>query len=353
MRIRELAHRIEVVEKDSAPAAPQPGTARDETFTAATDTTVVTVHVKESRPLAAGAPSAVRTAHLQAAKLALADSARAIADMTRWKRLRAWWTGTAVTAGWESVHDAEAELVNVEREDEVRASLPRLLAWIQQVMPSGDQRTRYEQQLTDFMNSAKPLDVTAVEQAYQDVIRANNEKHANLRAFRNLLAGVTAVLAATLVALAVWHALNVNFVSLCGRPATPSQTTGPTATAGTPSRRCLTGPKPTARDIAEIELVGAIGGLLSIAFGLGSVETPPSRYNPRPQQGALKPAAGAATALIGVLLVQSGVLIAPAASASESLLLAYAAIFGFAQQLLTQFVDKRAGKLLGDSDGKG
>jgi hypothetical protein len=234
----------------------------------------------------------------------------------------------------------------------VRASLPRLIAWIQQVMPTGDSQTRYERQLTDFMDKTSELDRTVVDQAYQDAIRANNEKHANLRVFRNLLAVVTAALAVLLVGLAVWHALNVNFVSLCGNVTPAAQTTGAAATAN-PARRCIDDSKSRAFDVAEIELIGAIGGLLSIAFGLGSVETPPSRYNPRPQQAALKPVAGAATGLIGVLLIQSDILIAPASTTSESLLLAYAAIFGFAQQLLTQFVDKRAGKLLGDTNGKG
>jgi len=59
---------------------------------------------------------------------------------------------------------------------------------------------------------------------------------------------------------------------------------------------------------------------------------------------------GAATAVIGVLLVQSGIVVSPAQSASEALFLAYAAVFGFSQQLLTRFVDKRAGKLLGVED---
>ena len=89
-----------------------------------------------------------------------------------------------------------------------------------------------------------------------------------------------------------------------------------------------------------------LGGLLSVAFGLGAVNVPPSRYNLRAAQAVLKPLTGAATALIGVLLVQSDILIAPAETPSESLLLAYAAIFGFSQQLLTQFVDRRASELM-------
>lgn len=251
--------------------------------------------------------------------------------------------GNGRDRGWGAIHDAEAALVDIEGDAAVRASLPPLLAWVQEVMPSGDRRARYERELTGFMNASLPLDRTVVAQAYQDAIRANNDKHANLRAFRNLLALVTGGLLVLVVALGVLHAVDVNFVSLCGNPA---------ATAKTATAPCLLGSHPHPRDIAEIELIGALGGLLSIAFGLGSSGPPPSRYNPRPQQAMLKPVAGAATALIGVLLIQSGIVVAPTTSVSEPVLLAYAAVFGFAQQLLTQFIDKRAGKLLGDDATK-
>jgi hypothetical protein len=56
--------------------------------------------------------------------------------------------------------------------------------------------------------------------------------------------------------------------------------------------------------------------------------------------------AGAATALAGVLLLQANLLVRPAGSNTESVLLAYALLFGFSQQLFTQFVDKRAGNLI-------
>jgi hypothetical protein len=270
--------------------------------------------------------------HLDAAKDALADARRAV-NQDGWLLL-AWLTGTAVTAGWEALHDAEGELALLEDDDDVRAALPRLLAWTQQVAPAGDLRARYERLLGEYIDGA-PIDRTVVRQAYQDAQIANNEWHASLRAFRNLLLAASAVLATALIALAAWHAINPEFVSLCGSDE-----------AGAGARRCLTGDSPSGRDVLQVEVVGVLGGLLSVAFGLGAVKVQPSRYNLRAAQAALKPLAGAATALIGVLLVQSNVLIAPAETLSESLLLAYAAIFGFSQQLLTQFVDRRAGELL-------
>lgn len=286
--------------------------------------------------------------HLKAARDALGDAHRAVDSeagssprpgrRSAWRRRRedllAWWTGTAVTAGWEALHDAEGELAVVEGDDDVRSALPRLLAWIQQVMPDGDLRAQYQRVLTEYIKRP-PLDRTVVRQAYQDVQIANNDWHASLRGLRNRLLVVTGVLASVLMGIAAWHAINPNFISLCSSN---------DAVAG--ARRCLTGDAPTGPDVLQVEVIGVIGGLLSLAFGLGAVKVPPTRYNLRAAQAALKPIAGAATALVGVLLVQSKILIAPAETPSESLLLAYAAIFGFSQQLLTQFVDRRAGELL-------
>jgi len=278
----------------------------------------------------------------QAERAAYAEGARASLENARLAidskpRLIAWVTGSAVTTAWESVHQAAAQLVQLESDETVRSSLPRLLDWIGQVMDKGPMRDRYERELTAIIEGKKPVDRTLVHQAHQDVLTSNNEWHANLRTFRNVLLLAAGVLVLALLALAIWHAVNRQFVSLCD----------PNAAEG---HHCFRGDKPRSADIAAIELVGAIGGLLSVAFGLGSEKSAPSRYNVRFAQMLLKPAAGAATAVVGVLLVQSGLIVAPAQKNSETLFLAYAAIFGFSQQLLTQFVDKRAGKLLGTDD---
>jgi hypothetical protein len=261
---------------------------------------------------------------------ALCDACTAIGSRGS---LKAWWTGSAITMAWESVHDAEGDLVEIESDEAVRASLPRLRSWINEVVVEQDLRERYDKVLGDFIDGTQPLDRTVVRQAYQDVTIANNERHASLRTFRNLLVCATAVLATLLIGVALWHALNPRFVSLCG------------TTPGTGARDCLMKSTPSGGDVIAVELIGAIGGLLSIAFGLGSATTAPSRYNVRAAQAGLKPFAGAATALVGVLLLQAHILVTPS-DHSESLLLAYAAIFGFSQQLLTQFVDRRAGQLL-------
>jgi hypothetical protein len=355
IRIDELEHRLEVATQSPAPAPTGPSV--DETITALTPTGEITVRVEEVPHRRPVAPPEIDKVHVDAMKLALRKAGEAIQEPGFPTRLAAWWTGAAVTAGWEYLHEAEAELVHLEADQDIRASLPRLLTWIQEVMPKGDQRTRYERQLTKFIDGEEVVDRTVVRQAYHDVILANNEKHVSLRELRNRLLLAIPILALMLVLVGAWHAVNPNFISMCGvsRPAAAVTASGSSASKepepALAVTRCVNGSsQPSGRDVFEIELIGAIAGLLSVAFGLGATKTPPSRYDPRLMQIALKPVAGAATALIGVIFVQSEVLIAPASQISESVLFAYAAVFGFSQQLLTQFVDKRADKLLSEPD---
>jgi hypothetical protein len=105
------------------------------------------------------------------------------------------------------------------------------------------------------------------------------------------------------------------------------------------------GEEPSRTGVLEVLVVGMVGGLLSAAFSLSNLKEPPSRYSLRAPQMLLKPVAGAGTGLLGVLLVQGDVLVSPAAR-TEAALIAYAALFGFAQHLLTRFVDSQATRLL-------
>jgi len=333
VRRRELEHRLEVALAEHATVAPTvERPARTERVEIEGANASVTLTLEEHETKAQPVPQAL-SSHEHAVRQALQDAQLAVDSDAS---VSDWINGSSVTMAWESVHEAAAELVELESDDAVRSSLPRLVDWIQEVMDKDSPlRKRYETDLTAIIEGKSGVDRTLVRQAHQDALNANNEKHANLRTFRNLLHLATAILTLLLVALAIWHAANKHFVSLCN----------PNPPKGT--QPCFSGTTPASRDIAVIVLIGAIAGILSVAFALGSEKTPPSRYNVRVAQMLLKPAAGAATAVIGVLLVQSGIIVSPAQSASEALFLAYAAIFGFSQQLLTRFVDKRAGQLLG------
>jgi hypothetical protein len=76
-------------------------------------------------------------------------------------KLAAWWTGSAITEAWESVHNAELSLTRIEQKEDIRATLPRLLGWIQRAMDSGPRRSSHENALKAQFGS-RALALTSV-----------------------------------------------------------------------------------------------------------------------------------------------------------------------------------------------
>lgn len=141
--------------------------------------------------------------------------------------------------------------------------------------------------------------------------------------------------------MAIWHAANPKFLSLC----TEMTTKGGMV-------HCLGGEssQPSGADVALVAAMGALGGLLAIAFSFSESDVAPTRYDPKTWQAFLKPVTGAAVAIIAVLFLQAGFFLKPS-SETQSMFLAYAVLFGFSQQLLTRFVDKQADSLITPGSG--
>jgi hypothetical protein len=151
---------------------------------------------------------------------------------------------------------------------------------------------------------------------------ASDEAHGRIRSFRNVLLLTGAALALALIVVAFVPA-GSGFLPLCS-----SQSRG-----GCPS-------------IWQIELVGALGGLLAAVAALREHEGYRGPYGLPLTQSLLKIPSGALTGLLGAIWLQSGVLgaISPQSGAR---LFAYVAVFGFAQEAFTTFVDSQAGRVLG------
>jgi hypothetical protein len=98
-----------------------------------------------------------------------------------------------------------------------------------------------------------------------------------------------------------------------------------------------------------VELWGLLGGVIAVIANLYRLRASRSPLGLQFAQMVLKLPAGALTALFGVVLLQSGIL-PPLSLAPNSKLAAYAIIFGFAQEALTHFVDRRASQLLSKSE---
>jgi hypothetical protein len=344
LRIRDLWHRLLEARARVALAGAEDGGTDVVAAVPLGDGTAVSVHLHRSVETGAPANAPPWSSHFDAARDALEVADRSIGlpkgrDRV-WETVKEWWTGTKVTAAWESVHSAEAELIAIGSDADVSSALPGLWSWMQQAMTEAE-RASYKDKMEGMLSGKEALDRNLIHQAYEDVIRANNDMHTGMRSFRNTLFIVSFGLTALLVLAGIWHAVNPHVLSFC---------TG----TGT-SAKCPGGGIASAAGIAfEIELVGALGGLLAAAFLVGEFKTAPSRYNLLSGQLMLKIAAGAAAAVLAILFLQSGLIVQPSKDVTAiEVVLGYAALFGFSQQLLTRLVDKRATALIeGQEEGK-
>ncbi len=96
-----------------------------------------------------------------------------------------------------------------------------------------------------------------------------------------------------------------------------------------------------------IMLFGSLGGLVSAFVSLyvtdkGFRDT--LWFDPRPMLTAAKVALGLWTAVVGILAVGSGLLVGTYTTLASALLLAF--LFGYGQQAMTGFLDRKVGKLV-------
>jgi hypothetical protein len=247
--------------------------------------------------------------------------------------LRDWWSGERIERGWSAVHQAEDALLMLEPRQAVLQDIPVIQQELNETLDSKDARyVDFTGKLTKMAKDEKLDDdeIKSLIHIRQLIHRATDDTHQGLRGFRNLVVVTCAVLAVMLVVAVIWHLINPNFLSLC---------TGGSASV------CPNGTStPHSLDLAEVVGVGLLAGLLAALLSLGKLQVT-SPYNLPRVQVVLKAVAGATTALLGILILQSG-LIFDAATTTGAAFLAYAALFGYSQELFTRIVDRHVSSLL-------
>jgi hypothetical protein len=270
----------------------------------------------------------------------------------RLRGVQTWITGAEIDSAWRTVHAAEELLVLVEDDAALASQIPSLAAGVRDRLPTGDERS--VAYLAVLSKLAHPSDAVALKaptitephtpssarfsEAEREQIRAINstlneigdDAHARLRSFRNLALGATVALTAVAVVLA-FDPPQEPWLPICA----PSDAAGHV---------------PPCATVAQIETVGAMGGLLAVVAALVSFQGFSGPYALPTVMAALKVPAGALTGLVGAIWMQSEVFGFKAQAGGK--ILAFVAVFGFAQQAITAFADRQAGQLLGQAQGK-
>jgi hypothetical protein len=247
-----------------------------------------------------------------------------------WSHLLNWLTGAAIEQAWPGLHAVEEDLLLIQEPEKVRAQIPDIRDTLQERLGTNDSRLNYLKELDTLYTSGGP-----VTRSLRETLRrmrhvanaASDEAYGRVRGFRNLLLGAVVVLAVALVTLAL-GSLRHPLLPICS-PAP--------AVVGT-SVACPA--------LWRVELVGALGGLLSAIAAIRRLDGVRGPYGLPATQLAMKIPAGSLTGVLGALWLQGRVL-GLVVTQPELQLLAYVALFGFAQEAFTAFVDRRAGEILG------
>lgn len=110
---------------------------------------------------------------------------------------------------------------------------------------------------------------------------------------------------------------------------------------------CPTGNGPTGGDVWTVQLFGVLGAVVAVvAVVVLLVNSGPQlvTYTLTGYQSFVKITLGATLAMLGVLAVAAGVF--QSVVSSQAALLFTALLFGYAQQLATQFLDNTANRLV-------
>ena len=269
----------------------------------------------------------------------------------RWRGPFDRWRGSSVEGAYQSLHAARAFLVGLLPDADVDALAPSVVARAATVLKSDDPRRTRIDRLPDMPPGAnkRALLREAMEISYD----ASDQLHMRVRGFRNILLSAAALITLLMVGLVLVVQSHPNAMPLCFTPSitNPAQATG---TALETTTVCPSGDrqKPSSGDVMIVAGLGLLGGALAAAFAIRNIRGSSTPYDIPIALALLKVPSGSLTAVAGILLLGGGFVPGLSELDSQRQILAYALLFGYAQQLGTRFIDDRAQSLLNSLPSK-
>ncbi|RCG30207.1 hypothetical protein DQ384_15760 [Sphaerisporangium album] len=260
-----------------------------------------------------------------------------IRERQGWRR---WLTGQAIEGAWANLYGATIMLFGMLPERELNPRAPEVLAVGRAYLPADDAR------ITQLAARLAAGDIAETDRSLlQSVLRAAYATAAiesgRVRSFRNMLLGGVAALTVIVAGLVAVGAVWPSAVPMCG-----NRTLLATLGVGG-SQVCPSGNgAPSHGDVPLVALVGMLGAALATAASLSTRSELSTRYSLAVAQNLLKAPAGVATAIAGLLILNSGFVPGFSGLSSQTSILVWAVVFGYAQQVVTRIVDQRANTLL-------
>jgi hypothetical protein len=266
---------------------------------------------------------------------------------------------------------AEAALLRLAPEEYLRGQLPALVTHVvAHLPPANPERVRVEQ-----FAKTPPAPITGVERAslvsaFAAACAAARREQARLRSFRNIVIVTSLALLVLAAGIAFVGVKQPTWIPLCFAPQTLEKIVCPTeerallpVEAGTGNGTGNgdgTGPvagqgiapdmvvdeTAQAQDVGLVMLLGLASAAVTGAAALRRVRGTSTPFSVPVALIFLKLPTGALTAVLGLLLLGGGFVPGFSALDSSGQILAWAIVFGAAQQLVTGLVDKKAQTVL-------
>ncbi len=314
----------------------------------------------------------LETKPLQPDKARLADEVRAELNEAREKLSHAQHPGHLVGAHLSvaQVHldSARDLLLRMIEPEEVTPLLPGLIALVREQLQVKDPRRTKVEDIWKETAKRPPTqaDVEAIIDAVNVARLQALRDRLRVGSFVRIVKYVSAALGFLAVLVAVLGFLFPTVVPPCFTPETPPGAGG--------SGRTVTAVCPVASSgglkaaevpgsIAELpaieanylvlEIVGLLAAAIAAASALRRISGTATPYNVPVALAWLKLPTGALTAVLGLLLMRGGFVPGLTALDSSAQIIAWAIVFGYSQQVFTQFVDKQGQALLAGVRGPG
>jgi hypothetical protein len=319
------------------------------------------------------------------------EAARQAANAAKLRPRKRFRNGPLIERGLSNLDAAEALILNFAPPDYVLGQMPSLLRDVQcHLIPTDPRRQEFERisqklgmkdgdsPLSTDTNGEDQLDkkkktlvenergkiVTAVRGASSAALR----EQLRLRSFRRVVIFTAVLMTLLAVGVALTGHFHKTWIPLCFAPeekgeavvVCPTAQSAPfsTSESGANSKGAAVGDiddavKATAtpHDLLVVELVGLTAAAVAAAAAIRRIRGSSERYGLPVALAALKLPTGAITAFLGLLLMRGQFVPGLTALDTSAQILAWALVFGYAQQLFTRFVDQQGQAVLNNVRG--
>lgn len=287
-------------------------------------------------------------------------------------------SGSRIERAHSNLDAAEADMMQLARPEYLLGQLANILNHIQRHLKAGDPRRSEVEWLAVHLGPARNEDLAteaptkldearrreiashrhAIVSAYRGASSAALREQTRIRSFRNVVVLTTIGMLLVAVALIVVGAVRPTAIPLCFSPQEAD-----TYMVVCPMQQSATLPIPTPPtdgddidnlvrttsdpfDMALVAIVGLTAASIAAAAAIRSIRGSSEPYGVPLALAVLKLPTGAVTAVLGLILMRGQFIPGLSALDSSAQIIAWAAIFGYAQQLFTRLVDQQAHAVL-------